>query len=256
MASSQFIADNFIERTENGGRISRLDALRVAEVFLQTPYKHFITDYSRLQEGEKQNDFDSGEIANEDTIEIDFKQILTDEVREVIEHLDKWFHGKYRFCDLPMEHLWLELLLYQLGHPYHTNVGNHKRYSYRAKTRRMCIDIFTLDKCRALYDWMPMLEYFIHDMQDNNRQMITRMCIDAIDKQLLHIVDEIYYGAALVGINEFGWSRNFVLPKRVELTIAPTNNSLQGLILGCIKNTISNVVNWWNRHGTSIRSDG
>ena len=58
--------------------------------------KHFITDYSKLQEGEKQNDFDSGEIANEDTIEIDFKRILTDEVRGVIEHLDKWFHGKYR----------------------------------------------------------------------------------------------------------------------------------------------------------------
>lgn len=240
LASSQFIADNFIEKTENGGRISRLDALRVAEVFLQTPYKHFITDYSKLQEGEKQNDFDSGEMANEDTIEIDFKQILTDEVREVIEHLDKWFHGKYRFCDLPMEHLWLELLLYQFGHPYHTNVGNHKRYSYRAKTRKMCIDIFTLDKCRALYDWMPMLEYFIHDMQDNNRQMITRMCIDAIDKQLLHIVDEIYYGAALVGINEFDWSKNFVLPKRVDLTNAPTHNSSQGLILGCIKNAISN----------------
>lgn len=253
LASSQFIADNFIEKTENGGRISRLDALRVAEVFLQTPYKHFITDYSKLQEEEKQNDFDSGEMANEDTIEIDFKQILTDEVREVIEHLDKWFHGKYRFCDLPMEHLWLELLLYQFGHPYHTNVGNHKRYSYRAKIRRMCIDIFTLDKCRALYDWMPMLEYFIHDMQDNNRQMITRMCIDAIDKQLLHIVDEIYYGAALVGINEFDWSKNFVLPKRVELTNAPTHNSSQGLILGCIKNAISNIANWWNRHLTSIR---
>lgn len=253
LTSSQFIADNFIEKTENGGRISRLDALRVAEVFLQTPYKHFITDYSKLQEEEKQNDFDSGEMANEDTIEIDFKQILTDEVREVIEHLDKWFHGKYRFCDLPMEHLWLELLLYQFGHPYHTNVGNHKRYSYRAKTRRMCIDIFTLDKCRALYDWMPMLEYFIHDMQDNNRQMITRMCIDAIDKQLLHIVDEIYYGAALVGINEFDWSKNFVLPKRVELTNAPTHNSSQGLILGCIKNAISNIANWWNRHLTSIR---
>jgi len=30
-----------------------------------------------------------------------------------------------------------------------------------------------LDKCPALYDWVPMLEYFIHDMQDNNRQMIT-----------------------------------------------------------------------------------
>ena len=48
----------------------------------------------------------------------------------------------------------------------------------------MCLDIFTLDKSRTLYDWIPMLEYFIYDMQDNNRQMITRMCIDAIGKQL------------------------------------------------------------------------
>ena len=152
-----------------------------------------------------------------------------------------------------MEHLWLELILNQFGHPYHTNVGNHRRYSYKAKTRRMCIDVVTLDKCRALYDWIPMLEYFIHDMQDVNRQMITRMCIDAIDKQLLHIVDEIYYGAALVGINEFDWSKNFVLPKRIELTNAPTYNSSQGLILGCIKNAISNIANWWNRHLTSIR---
>ena len=86
-----------------------------------------------------------------------------------------------------MEHLWLELILNQFGHPYHTNVGNHRRYSYKAKTRRMCIDVVTLDKCRALYDWIPMLEYFIHDMQNVNRQMITRMCMDAIDKQLLHI---------------------------------------------------------------------
>ena len=247
LASSQFVADNFIEKTENGGRVSRLDALRIAEVFLQTPYKHYITDYSKIQEWSKLNDHDRGEMPNEETIEVDFKQILTDEVKEVIGHLDKWFHGKYRFCDSPMEHLWLEILLYQFGHPYHTNIGNHKRYSYRAKTRKMCIDVFTLDKCRALYDWMPMLEYFIRDMQDNNRQMITRMCIDAIDKHLLHIVDEFYYGAALVGINEFDWSKNFVLPNRVELTIIPPHNNALCFIIDCIKNTISNIVNWWNR---------
>jgi len=38
------------------------------------------------------------------------------------------------------------------------------------------------------------------------------MCINAIDKQLLHIVDEIFCGSALVGINEFEWSINKELP--------------------------------------------
>ena len=151
--------------------------------------------------------------------EMNFKEMLTDEVRQLIDNLDQWFYGKYRFCDMPMEHLWLELLLFQFGHPYHTNVGNHQRYSYRAKERNMCLDIVTLDKCRALYDWMPMLEYFIHDMKNHNRQMIMRMCVDAIDKQLLHIVDEVYFGAALVGINEYEWSKNKVLPYRPEIVV-------------------------------------
>ena len=84
----------------------------------------------------------------------------------MISEINNWFYGQCRFCDVPMEHLWLELLLFHNGHPYHTNIGNHKRYSCTAK--KMC-----LDKCPALYDWVPMLEYFIHDMQDNNRQMIT-----------------------------------------------------------------------------------
>ena len=83
----------------------------------------------------------------------------------------------------------------------------------------MCLDIMTLDKCRALYDWMPMLEYFIHDMMNHDRQMITRMCMDAIEKQLLHIVDEVYLGAALVGINEHEWSKNKVLPNRTEIVV-------------------------------------
>lgn len=158
-----------------------------------------------------------GEMPSVDIVDVNFKDILTDEVKVVIDNLEKWFLGLRCFCDVPMKHLWLELILNQFGYPYHTNVGNHKRYSYRAKTRRMCIDIFTLDKCRALYDWIPMLEYFIHDMQDVNRQMITRMCIDAIKKQLLYIVYESYLGAALVGVNEFDWSKNKELPNRVEL---------------------------------------
>ena len=219
LPSCQYLNDGFIEVKDKGTRLSRLEAIKVAEVFLQTPYSHSYTDYSRIQEWIKNHPDNSDEMPEEKICNVDFKEILTDEVRQLIDNLDQWFYGKYRFCDLPMEHLWLELLLFQYGHPYHTNIGNHKRYSYRAKERRMCLDIMTLDKCRALYDWMPMLEYFIHDMMNHDRQMITRMCMDAIEKQLLHIVDEVYLGAALVGINEHEWSKNKVLPNRTEIVV-------------------------------------
>lgn len=217
LPSSQYIDDRFIDVKDKGTRLSRLEAMRVTEVFLESPYKHSCFDYSEIRELIKNSSNTNDGMPEEKVQEVVFKEILTDEVRQLIDNLDQWFHGKYKFCDMPMEHLWLELLLFQFGHPYHTNVGNHKRYSYKAKERKMCLDIVTLDKCRALYDWMPMLEYFIHDMKDHNRQMITRMCMDAIDKQLLHIVDEVYFGAALVGINEQEWSKNKVLPYRTEI---------------------------------------
>ncbi len=199
LSSNQFPDDAFMTKRENGALYSRLESIELAEVFLQSPYNH------------------SKEDSNNDYIDVNFRDILSQEVRDVIDNIDRWFYKKFNFCDMPMAHLWLELLMNQFGHPYHTNIENHRRFCYTAKTRKMCIDIFTLDKCRALYDWIPMLEYFIHDMQNRDRQMITRMCIDAIDKHLLHIVDEIYYGGALVGINEFEWSKNKVLPNRINL---------------------------------------
>lgn len=209
LSSQQYDVTDFMEfmrKNENGAKVSRLNCMKLSEVFLQSPYHHTKTDYSKIKSD-----------GIESYRDVDFKELLSNEVINVIDNIDDWFHGKFRFCDHPMEHLWLELLMNQYGHPYHTNIGNHKRFSYTAKTRRMCIDIITLDKCRALYDWMPMLEYFIYDMKDNNRQMITRMCIDAIEKQLLHIVEESYFGSALVGINEYDWSKNKVLPQRIEL---------------------------------------
>lgn len=209
LPSQQYDVTDFMEfmkKNENGAKVSRLNCMKLSEVFLQSPYHHTKTDYSKITSDGIESDED-----------VDFKVLLSNEVINVIENINDWFHGKFRFCDHPMEHLWLELLMNQYGHPYHTNIGNHKRFGYTAKTRRMCIDIITLDKCRALYDWMPMLEYFIYDMKDNNRQMIIRMCIDAIEKQLLHIVEESYFGSALVGINEYDWSKNKVLPQRLDL---------------------------------------
>lgn len=211
LPSSQYEDDNFFKTKENGALRSRHESMKLMEVILESPYRHWRSEDLSYEKPKEEADTDT-----DDSV-IDFKTVLTKEVSDVVNNIGDWFYAKYSFCDMPMEHLWLELLLNQFGHPYHTNIDNHRRYRYKAKERSMCIDILTLDKCRALYDWLPMLEYFIHDMKDHNRQMVTKMCIDAIDKQLLHIVEEAYFGAALVGIDSYEWSKYKFLPTRINL---------------------------------------
>ncbi|MDE5758489.1 MAG: hypothetical protein K2H85_07740, partial [Allobaculum sp.] len=211
LPSSQYEEDEFMKKRENGALRSRLESMKLMEVVLESPYRHWKDE--DLSDEESEITEDSG---IDDDI-INFKSALTKEASDVVNNIGDWFYAKFLFCDMPMEHLWLELLVNQFGHPYHTNADNHRRYRYKAKERPMCIDILTLDKCRALYDWLPMLEYFIHDMKDHNRQMITKMCMDALDKQLLHIVEESYFGAALVGVDSYEWSKLKYLPTRIDL---------------------------------------
>ncbi|OCW92677.1 hypothetical protein A9168_14975 [Macellibacteroides sp. HH-ZS] len=123
-------------------------------------------------------------------------------------------HNGGIFCDVPMIHLWLEIAINQLGYPYHINMRNHKRYAYTSKTRKMCLDIFSFDQCRALYDWLPMIEYYGDDLSILERQMISRICVDAIGKHTIHFLERQFYGAAIVGINEFPWSANHCIPER------------------------------------------
>ena len=85
----------------------------------------------------------------------------------------------------------------------------------------MCLDIFTFDQCRALYDWLPMIEYYGDDLSILERQMISRICIDAIGKHSLHILERQYYGSAIVGINEHCWSKNHDIKDRMNLDKIP-----------------------------------
>lgn len=121
------------------------------------------------------------------------------------------------FCDVPMIHLWLELAVNQLGYPYHVNVSNQKRYFYKAKTREMCIDIFTFDRCRALYDWLPMIEYYGQDLSNIERQMLTRICVDAIGKHAIYIIEKLFFGSALIGIYDKRWCGNHSFKERINV---------------------------------------
>lgn len=143
-------------------------------------------------------------------------QSLKDEINKIQNNLIGAKEGL--FCDIPMIHLWLELAVNQLGLPYHHNSENHKRFSYRAKERKMFIDIFTFDKCRSLYDWLPMVEYYGKDLMNMERQILSRICIDAIGKHSIYILEKQYFGSAIIGWNEKEWSKNHSIEDRIEIT--------------------------------------
>lgn len=146
------------------------------------------------------------------------EDVLSDALKGQLDEVDKNMIGKMgMFCDVPMVHLWLEMMLYQFGHSYHQNTSRHKRFCYTAKARKMCVDAFTFDKCRMFYDSLPLVEYLGSDTADVTRQMITRMAVDAIDKHSIWILEELYYGSALIGVNEEKWSKNHDLPNRIEI---------------------------------------
>ena len=81
----------------------------------------------------------------------------------------------------------------------------------------MCIDAFTFDKCRMLYDTLPLVEYLGSETGNPTSQMIVRMAMDAIDKHSLRILYDLYFGSALIGIGDEKWSYNKMLPNRIEL---------------------------------------
>ena len=113
------------------------------------------------------------------------------------------------FCDILFPNVLIEIALNQFGIPYHSNFFNHKRYRYTAKVREMFIDIFTFDKCRAFYDWIPLIEFYDVNLALAERQMILRSCIDVIGgKQLGFTPIPLYNsGVNVIGMFEEKWAK-------------------------------------------------
>ena len=182
---------SFFASKDKGMCYSRLESLKILEMFLYAKYE----DY-------------------QDIMSPKLKTELSVIERNIIE---KNYNASGLFCDVPMLHLWLQLMILQMGYPYHHNSQRQKRFSYTAKERLMCLDIFTLDTCRELYDSLSMMEYYSNDMLIPERQIVTRMCMDAIVKQAHWQLGQLYYGAHLIGINEKIWSRNHCFPRRINI---------------------------------------
>ncbi|MBQ3691693.1 MAG: hypothetical protein II937_17735 [Bacteroidales bacterium] len=198
----------FLTTKDNGRLLSRIDSLRLWEMLTNA---HYIKEC------------DLGEVnGNGEPIyeKIDIPSFLAEPLEHsigIIENAIKPKDCGLMFCDVPMIHLWYEMIINSLGYPYHTNVKNHIRHYYTAKTRKMCVDVFTFDQCRGFYDWLPMIEYQSDYVKDFTKQMIIRMSIDAIAKHSLGIIEQQYYGSALIGEGETKWAKYYDFPSRIGL---------------------------------------
>ncbi|MEW7850518.1 hypothetical protein AB2N08_17650 [Massilia aurea] len=148
-------------------------------------------------------------------------EMLSDSIDQVISALPDP-HGGI-FCDVPMEHLWIELAINHMGNSYHANTNQHWRAKYQAKSREMYLDMFVFDNCRSLYNWLPMINLYGQDMASIERQIIVRSCMDAITKQNHYSAFFSYYGANLIGVNSKRWSDFGELIARKDLNLKPVS---------------------------------
>ncbi len=142
-------------------------------------------------------------------------QGLSNSIEEIISALPDPYGGV--FCDVPMPRLWIELAINHLGNAHHVNTDAHWRAKYKAKSRDMYLDLFVFDNCRALYDWLPMLNLYGKDISKIERQIIVRACMDAITKQNHYSSFFSYFGANLIGATTKSWSHFGELKERHDL---------------------------------------
>jgi len=110
----------------------------------------------------------------------------------------QWWTKFYQFCDLVLFHQIKEVLFRQLAVPYHSNLKQLKRWSYRAKETQMFLDMHVLDECRYLYDWMPTIDLFGSGFDDIQRQLSFRFIQDGIRKHSRWMNPELFSGTAVI----------------------------------------------------------
>ena len=121
----------------------------------------------------------------------------------------------YQFCDLVLFHQIFEMLFRQVSIPYHVNIGETKRWSYKAKATPMYMDMIILDECRYLYDWMPTTDMFASAISDIERQLSYRFALDGVAKHRRWYNPEYFSGTAVVDQFTKGFEAKVLKPREI-----------------------------------------
>jgi hypothetical protein len=123
----------------------------------------------------------------------------------------------YQFCDFFLFHQIIELLFRQLAVPYHINTEKTRRWKYQAKQTPMFMDMFVLDECRYLYDWMPTIDMFLSGISDVERQLAYRFALDGVSKHRRWYNPEYFFGTAVVDQYKSGFEAKILKQREIIL---------------------------------------
>ncbi len=123
------------------------------------------------------------------------------------------FGDFHQFCDLVLFHQIFEVLFRQVAIPYHVNISETKRWSYKAKDTPMYMDMIILDECRYLYDWMPTTDMFFSAISDIERQLSYRFVLDGVAKHRRWYNPEYFFGTAVVDQFTKGFEAKTLKPR-------------------------------------------
>jgi len=123
----------------------------------------------------------------------------------------------HQFLDKPNPKLILDIIVNQIAFPYHYNTEKVERYKYKAKKTKMYIDVFFLDECRYLYEWLPTLDFLSNLLRDEEWQYSYRFVLDGLIKQRINYNTDYFYGGSVISKrnNKFG-SKTMVPRKEWE----------------------------------------
>lgn len=123
------------------------------------------------------------------------------------------FRDYHQFCDLVLFHQIFEALFRQVAIPYHVNISETKRWSYKAKDTPMYMDMLIFDECRYLYDWMPTADMFERAISDIERQLSYRFALDGVAKHRRWYNPEYFFGTAVVDQYTQGFEAKILKPR-------------------------------------------
>lgn len=120
----------------------------------------------------------------------------------------------YQFLDRAHFNMVYDIVINQLTYPYHYVLHCNRRYLYKAKYKRMYMDITVYDECRYIYEWLPAIDQLYAAFNNLSWQYIFRFALDGLVKQRAGYNNEFFYQGAVVSgsINDFSKKK---LPKRL-----------------------------------------
>lgn len=125
------------------------------------------------------------------------KNIRKGEIKELRDYFET-SDRLYQFLDRTHSNLVFDIVANQLSCPLHCVVSKCKRYSYRAKKKRMYTDVMVYDECRYLYEWMPSIDQIRYAFDNPSWQYVMRFALDGLVKERQLYNNEYFYQCAVI----------------------------------------------------------